>query len=131
LCRMSKSSLAAWKCASYSIPNMASKNDAWHGIVLSYFKMIDAMSGIVFWRHVWRQKACTFPLWEPTFAFDSTIQPSPMVTILSLSRGNYRVYGTSSNYLSNKVAYTVGIIYRRRWNIYLLFFCYIESYQLL
>jgi len=29
-------------------PNMASKNDAWHGVGLSYFKIIDAMAGIVF-----------------------------------------------------------------------------------
>jgi len=36
------------------------KNDAWHGIGLSYFRLIDAMWGIVFWRHVWRQKLVHF-----------------------------------------------------------------------
>jgi len=33
------------------------KNYARHGVGLSQWWTIDAMSGIVFWRHVWRQKA--------------------------------------------------------------------------
>jgi len=32
------------------------------------------MSGIVFWRHVWRQKSFVFSYWERTFVLDSTIE---------------------------------------------------------
>jgi len=38
-------------------PDIASKNDARHGIDYSVLGQLDAMSGIDFLRHVWRQKA--------------------------------------------------------------------------
>jgi len=77
------------KIDSFLTPEMASKNDARHGIGLTYHwtnlchvsglasglpttEQIYAMSGIVFWRHVWRQKACLFSCWTRTFGFDST-----------------------------------------------------------
>jgi len=49
--------ITAWHFASFLMPNMASKAVAKHGIGLSYLWMINAVSGIVFWCHVWRQKA--------------------------------------------------------------------------
>jgi len=49
------------------------KNDVRHGIKLpSHIDLFDAMSGIVFWRHVWRQKTCLFSYWERTFGLNST-----------------------------------------------------------
>ena len=52
--------ITAWKYISFLTPDMASKNDARHGIDCSLVRQPDAMSGIVFWRHVWRQKAHVF-----------------------------------------------------------------------
>ena len=50
----------AWKYSSFLTPDMASKNDARHGIDCSLVIQPDAISGIVFWRRVWRQKAHVF-----------------------------------------------------------------------
>ena len=36
--------------------------------------LFDAISGIVFLRHVWRQKAWVFSYWERTFGLDSTFE---------------------------------------------------------
>jgi len=47
-------------------PDMASKNDARYGIegYPCSTHLFDAMSGIVFWRHVWRQKAAKLFTWN-------------------------------------------------------------------
>ena len=67
-----KSSAPTRKYESFLTPDMASKKDqTWHRIS-QWLNNPMPISGIVFWRHVWRQKACVFSCWERTFVFDST-----------------------------------------------------------
>jgi len=66
------------------VPNMKGRNlfDARHEVkktmpdIASGYPitdLFDAMSGIVFWRHVWRQKAGSFSGRTWTFGLDSTL----------------------------------------------------------